>query len=548
MYQQNFNPTGSLWLSALLAALPLLAVLVLLGVFKWKAHWAGISGLVAGFLIAILPFAYGMPIAQALDSAVYGAARAVLLILWITFNAIWIYKMTERSGHFGVLRRAFQGISEDKRITAIVIAFSFGALIEALAGGGSPIAICAVMLIALGFEPMRAAVIALIANTAPVAFGGMGNPITILGSVTELPPEPFGAMAGRQTAFIALLVPFILVFVADGRRGLRQAWPAALVAGLSFGATQILMSQVNYLLTDIAAALVSAVVLVAFGKIWKPVETVGFTPSPTPIAGGSVDDPAFVRIHGRPGGDTTGDKIAAFAPYAIIISLFSIAQIPAIKTYLAGFTVKPAWPGLDLVNPAGKAVPVVYELPWASHPGTLLFVSGLLTLLVLRISPVSALATYGATIRQFGWAIITILSVFALAFVMQFSGQIQTLGLFLAGAGAFFAFLSPVVGWFGVAITGTDAGANALFAKLQTTAAGQLNIPPELFGAANSAGGVMGKMISPQNLAIGTAAVGLVGEEGNLFRRVIGWSAVLLLILCVLVFLQSTPVLGWMVP
>ncbi|MFI6318091.1 L-lactate permease [Nonomuraea sp. NPDC050556] len=544
MYKQDFDPTGNLLLSAILAALPLLTVLVLLGAFKWKAHWAGISGLVVGLLIAVLPFAYGMPVLMALDSAVYGAARAVLLILWITFNAIWIYKMTEKSGHFAVLRRAFQGISDDKRITAIVIAFSFGALIEALAGGGSPIAICAVMLIALGFEPMRAALIALIANTAPVAFGGMGNPITVLGDVLKTAPDPFGAMAGRQVAFIALFIPFVIVFIADGRRGLRQAWPAALVAGVSFGATQLVFSQFNYKLTDIAAALVSAGVLIGFGKLWKPRETVTLTP----VAGGSVDDPAFVRTHGRPGGDTSRDKIAAFSPYVIIIALFSVAQIPAVNAWLKTFTVKPVWPGMSLVSPAGKAVPVLYELNWAVHPGTLLFISGLITMLVLGISPGSAVQTYGATIRQFGWAIVTILAVFALAFVMQFSGQIQTLGLFLAGAGALFAFLSPIVGWFGVAITGTDAGSNALFAALQTTAAGKLGIAPELFGAANSSGGVMGKMISPQNLAIGTAAVGLVGEEGTLFRKVIAWSLVLLLALCILVFLQSTPVLSWMIP
>ncbi|NUR82740.1 MAG: L-lactate permease, partial [Nonomuraea sp.] len=382
----------------------------------------------------------------------------------------------------------------------------------------------------------------LIANTAPVAFGGMGNPITILGSVTGLPAEPFGAMAGRQVAFVALVIPFVLVFVADGRRGLRQAWPAALVAGVSFGATQIVFSQFNYKLTDIAAALVSAVVLVAFGKVWKPVETVGALPT---VAGGSVDDPAFVRTHGSPGGDSARDKVLAFLPYAYVIALFSVVQIPALKSALDGMAVKPVWPGMDLVNPAGKPVAVTYDLPWASHPGTLLFLAGLLTAVTLWTNPVRA---YWATVRQFGWAIVTILAVFALAFVMQYSGQVQTLGVFLAGAGAFFAFLSPIVGWFGVAITGTDAGANALMAKLQTTAAGQLNIPPELFGAANSSGGVMGKMISPQNLAIGTAAVGLVGEEGTLFRKVIGWSAALLLLLCLIVFLQSTPILGWLVP
>ncbi|MBO3745575.1 L-lactate permease [Streptosporangiaceae bacterium NEAU-GS5] len=544
MYQQDFNPTGSLLLSALLAALPLATVLVLLGALKWKAHWAGLSGLVVGLVVAIA--AYGMPVAQALDAGLFGGARAVLLILWITFNAIWIYNLTVKTGHFAVLQRAFTGISDDQRIQAIVIAFCFGALIEALAGGGSPIAICAIMLIALGFSPLKAAALALVANTAPVAFGGMGNPITILGTVTESDPSVFGAMAGRQTAFVAIFVPFILLFIADGRRGLRQAWPAALVAGLAFGATQIVVSSTfDYRLTDIAASLVSAVVLIAFGKVWKPGEVVA--PAPV-IAGGSVDDPAFVRKTG--GADTTADKILAFAPYAIIIVLFSLSVIEPIKTWLtqSWATAKFLWPGSDITNPAGKPVKVEYVLNWASAPGTLLFLSGVVTVLVLRIPIGTAIRTYGETLRQFGWAIVTILAVFALAFVMQYSGQIQTLGLFLAEAGTLFAFLSPVVGWFGVAITGTDAGSNALFGVLQTTAAGKLGEAPALFGAANSTGGVMAKMISPQSLAIGAAAVGIVGQEGEMFRKVIGWSVVLLLAVCVLVFLQSTPVLGWMVP
>ncbi|MEZ0071970.1 L-lactate permease [Planotetraspora sp. GP83] len=546
MFQQNFNPTGSLLLSALLAALPLATVLVLLGVLKWKAHWAGLAALAVGLVVAVA--AYKMPVGQALDAGLFGAARSVLLILWITFNAIWIYNLTVKSGHFAVLQRAFSGISDDQRIQAIVIAFCFGALIEALAGGGSPIAICAIMLIAVGFDPLKAAALALVANTAPVAFGGMGNPITILGAVTESAPDPFGAMAGRQTAFIAIFVPFILLFIADGRRGLRQAWPAALVAGLSFGATQIFVSSAfDYRLTDIAASLVSAVVLIIFGKLWRPSERV--LPVPT-IAGGSVDDPAFVRKHGSPAGDTTADRILAFAPYAIIIVLFALSVIEPLKTWLGeGWrTYKFLWPGADIANPAGKPVKVEYVLNWASAPGTLLFLSGILTFLVLRIGVGTAIKTYGETLRQFGWAIVTILAVFALAFVMQYSGQIQTLGLFLAGAGAFFAFLSPVVGWFGVAITGTDAGSNALFGVLQTTAAGKLGESPVLFGAANSSGGVMAKMISPQSLAIGAAAVGIVGKEGEMFRRVVGWSALLLLGLCVIVYLESTPVLGWLVP
>lgn len=549
MYTQNFNPTGTLALSALLAALPLVTVLVLLGVFKWRAHLAGLSGLAVAIAVAV--FGYQMSIWPALNSAAFGAGRSVLLVLWITFNAIWIYNMTVHTGDFAVLRRSFAAIGTDQRVQAIVIAFSFGALIEALAGGGSPVAICAVMLIAIGFHPLKAAALALVANTAPVAFGGMGNPITVLGSVTGTAPEPYGAMAGRQTAIIALFVPFALLLIADGMRGLKQAWPAALVAGLSFGATQMIVSNYNYKLTDIAAALVSALFLVVFTRVWKPREVLaGEAPPAVPaVAGAAVDDPAFERRVGRPGGDSALDIARAFAPYAIIIALFSLAQVIPIKKWLDSFTVTFAWPGLHINNPAGKAITATnYALNYAAAAGTLLFIAGLLTVLVLGVNPLTAIKVYGQTLRQFGWAILTILAVFALAFVMQFSGQISTLGVFLAKSGALFAFLAPLVGWFGVAITGTDAGSNALFGGLQTTAAAQLNASPTLFGASNSSGGVAAKMISPQNLAIATAAVGEVGQEGELFRRVIGWSALMLLALCVLSYLQSTPILGWMVP
>jgi lactate permease len=587
VYQQDFNPTGSLALSALLAALPLITLLVLLGGLKWKAHWAGAAGLVVALAVAII--VYSMSVGQALDAAAFGAALSVLLILWITFNAIWIYNMTVDTGHFAVLRRAFAKVSDDQRVQAIVIAFSFGALIEALAGGGSPVAIASVMLVAIGFHPMKAVALALIANTAPVAFGGMGNPITVLGTVTTSAPEPYGAMAGRQVAFIALLVPFILVFIADGRRGLRQAWPIALVAGLTFGASQIIFSMVNYKLTDIAASLISAASVVLFSKIWQPVEKVSYLTTAdstvsTAAGGGDVVDPAYARRVRAPlggGGDVLGadepegrggaavatggprnngpaddrnirdnpaDVAKAFAPYAIIVLLFSLAQITPIKTELEKATQKFNWPGLHVVNPAGKAVAATYNLNILTAAGTLLFVSGLLTMIVLLINPARAARIYGRTLVQFNWAIATILMVFALSYVMNLSGMIVTLGQFLAGAGALFAFLSPIVGWFGVAVTGTDAGSNALMGKLQITAAAELKASPVLFGAANSSGGVMAKMISPQNLAIGTAAIGMVGQEGTLFRKVFGWSVALLLLLCVIVYLQSTPVLGWMVP
>jgi lactate permease len=317
VYHQNFNPTGHAWLSALLAFLPLLALLILLGGLRWKAHWASLASVVVALAVAV--FAFKMPFTQALDAGAYGAARSVLLVLWITFNAIWIYNMTVDTGYFAVLRRSFARISDDQRVQSIVIAFSFGALIEALAGGGSPVAICTVMLVAIGFNPIKAVVIALVADTAPVVFGGLGNPITNLGAVTGIKPELFGAMAGRQTSFLAFLVPFILIYIADGRRGLRQVWPAALTAGLTFAISQAVFSQINYKLCDIFAALVSAIAVIILVRFWKPSERVVLTGTdgvetrvsadaqpvpqnpPPVVAGGAVDDAAATVPATSPG-------------------------------------------------------------------------------------------------------------------------------------------------------------------------------------------------------------------------------------------------------
>jgi lactate permease len=583
VYRQNFNPTGHLWLSALLAALPLFVLLFLLGGLRWKAHWASLVALVVAVLVAVLPGSagYHMPVGLALDSGLFGAARGVLIVLWITFNAIWIYNMTVDTGHFAVLRRAFARISDDQRVQAIVIAFSFGALLEALAGGGSPIAIASVMLIAIGFSPLKAVAISLVANTAPVAFGGLGNPITVLSPNNIQMAEHFGAVTGRQTSVLAFIVPFILLFIADGRRGLRQAWPAALTAGITFSVSQWIFSSISYKLCDIYAALISVVALLVLTRFWRPREELQFDtgrPEPVPVAGGAIDDATFVRQQGRPEGDSPGEIAKAFAPYALIVLVFTVAQLSLksfnVKGFLNPSTAKPPkwseflgvqyewlnwttvrfrWPGLHFLPPKGNAESgaSIYVLNWLGATGTLLFVSGLLTMIVLGVGIGRAARIYGRTLKQFNWAILTILMVFALAFVMQFSGQTNALGLYLAEAGGFFAFLSPIVGWFGVAITGTDAGSNQLFGPVQASAAASLKTPaylPFLFGAANSSGGVLAKMISPQNLAIGTAAIDEVGQEGNLFRKVIGWSLGLLLLLCTLVYLQSTPVLGWMIP
>src|SRR2546430_5849922 len=309
VYRQNFNPTGHLWLSALLAALPLFVLLFLLGGLRWKAHWASLVALVVAVLVAVLPGSagYHMPLRLALDSGLFGAARGVLLVLWITFNAIWIYNMTVDTGSAAVVRRWCAAISDDPRVEAFVIAFSFGALLEALAGGGSPIAIASVMLIAIGFSPLKAVAISLVANTAPVAFGGLGNPITVLSPNNIADAERYGAFTGRQTAVLAFIVPFILLYIADGRRGLRQAWPAALTAGVTFSVSQWVFSSISYKLCDIFAALISAVAVLILTRVWKPREELQVDtgrPGPVPGAGGGGGGPADVRKQGRPEGDS----------------------------------------------------------------------------------------------------------------------------------------------------------------------------------------------------------------------------------------------------
>jgi lactate permease len=468
--------------------------------------------------------------------------------------------MTVETGHFAVLRRSFGSISEDQRVQAVIIAFCFGALMEALAGFGTPVAICSVMLIGLGFRPIKAASVALVANTAPVAFGAIAIPIVTLSDITGLDKGDLGAMVGRQTPFLALIVPLILIAMVDGARGIRQTWPVAVVGGLAFAIGQFACS--NYIsveVTDIVAALLATGAIVGLLQVWRPGEPLlaedgaatGRFDRPA-AAGASVHDPVMEHEIARRDGtrpDRTADVVRAYAPYLIIIAVLSIAQIPAIKDALAKspWTTTFDWPGLNVVTPDGEAVSSqTFNFNWLPAAGTLLLISGLLTMAVLRVSPGRAVRVLGSTLTQLTWAIVTVMAVLALAYVMNQSGQIITLGLWAAGAGSFFAFLSPLIGWLGVAVTGSDTSSNALFGALQVTAAKENGIDQVLLAAGNSSGGVLGKMISPQNLAIGAAAVGMAGQEGDLFRRVLKWSLLLILLMCILVYLQST-VLDWMV-
>ncbi|GGK95413.1 L-lactate permease [Streptomyces flaveus] len=538
MYIQELEPVAdSLGLSALVAALPLVIVLILLGGVRMKAHLAGLIGLAAAALVAWL--AYGMPLGQTLSSAAQGAVFGLFPILWIVVNALWVYRMTVRTRHFDILRRSFGRLSDDPRIQALVVAFCFGALLEALAGFGAPVAICSVMLVALGFEPVRAAVVALVANTAPVAFGAMGTPVVTLAQVTGLPLDSVASVVGRQTPLLALVVPLVLVFLVDGRRGLRETWVPAMACGVAFAVAQFAAS--NYLsaqLADIGAALAGAGALVAVPQARRP--------AAEPVRAAVLTG---VRSEDLDEEDPRPEVVRAYAPYALIVAIFSVAQIPAVKDFLAKATRTFDWPFLNVANPDGEPVSGnVFSWPIVSTGGTLVLLAGVGTAVVLGVHARVAVKEWAATVHELRFAILTVTSVLALAYVMNLSGQAATIGYFVAAAGAGLAFLSPVLGWFGVAVSGSDTSANALFGALQVTAARESGLSPELLAAANSSGGVLGKMISPQNLTIACAAVGLAGREGDLLRKVLPWSIGLLLVMCLIVVGQSSVVLEWMLP
>ena len=584
-YQQVVDPLwGSLGLSALCAALPLILLFVLLGVFRVKAAKAAIISLLLSIILAIA--VWRMPVDQALSATAAGAFYGLFPILWILVNALWVYKLTVATPWFDALGRTIRSISNDLRILSILIAFCFGALLESLAGFGAPVAITAAMLMAAGMKPFKSAIVSLLANTAPVAFGAMAAPIIALNGVTGLPLHDLASMAGRQTPFIALIVPLLLVFIVDGKRGLKQTWPVALVAGAVFGIFQFITA--NYFaveLTDVVAAVATVAAVLLMLRVWQPKEIIQMSGQASGSGQDEEDRQSGASVSGRnPSSNPTGRVPAsasvteavsaaattrvmvpanasterpgpreiwmAVAPYLIIMTIFSIAQIPAVKNWLGVVgSVSFAWPGLDVIDADGKHVAAQkFKFDHLKATGTLLLISGVITMALYRISASQGLRIYWETLKQLRWTIVTVTSVLALSFVMNLSGQTTSLGLALASAGGFFALLSPVIGWLGVALTGSDTSSNSLFGQLQVAAAEQTGLPPVLMAAANSSAGVMGKMLSLQNLAVAAAAVGMEGSEGTLFRKLLGWSLGLLAVMILLVWLQSTPVLGWMVP
>ena len=558
MFQAVVDPVaGSLALSALVACIPLAAFFIMLVGVKAKAHVSALVALIVALVVAI--FAFGMPANLAALSGLQGACYGAFPIVFIIIMAVWFYEVTVVSGRSEDLKSLFDIVGGgDIRIQAVLVAFCFGGLLEALAGFGAPIAITATMILALGVKPAKAALAVLIANTAPVAYGAAGTPITTAGnmvaggdaSVALESAQHVAAIVGYQAPLFALFVPLLVVLILDGKKGLRDCWMHALVIGASFAITQWWCSNhFAYELTDVVASLVSLGVSVIFLHFVKPknVNDARERFGMEPIAEGEGTELAPVRAW------------MALVPYIIVVVVFAICKL-GIPALLASTDIKIPFPGLagNVLNAAGKDPGTTYNLNLLSNPGTMLLIAGLITTIVYSIFNEKGKyrITLGMSGKQLGqtfWAMrfssLTIVMVLGLAYVMNFSGMTISIGQFLAHTGSLFALLSPVLGWVGTAVTGSDTSANALFSSLQYEAAQSnaslAHVSPDLFLAANTMGGVIGKMISPQSLAI--AAVTTGEHESNLFKKVIPWSVGMLAVLCVLVFAESS-VLSFILP
>ncbi|WP_206785367.1 L-lactate permease [Amycolatopsis sp. MtRt-6] len=556
---QDYQPAGGLWVSALLAALPIIVLLVSLGVIRFSAHLSAALALVTALGVALL--LYRMPAALTFGSAAMGLVFGVWSVAWIAFHAVYFHNVTVATGRFDAIKRVLAGFSEDRRLQALLIAFSFGALLEGVAGGGSPIAITAAMMAALGFPPVKAVVLALLANTAPVAFGGLGNPLIVLGRLTapimHLKPEQatelFSAAVGRQVPVLALIIPAFLVVVLAGWKRMLEVWPAVLTAGLAFAAMQFVAA--NYIsasLVDVLAALTAMAALWLLTRFWQPATVWRF------------DGEEAVATKSLGAAQAERGALYAWLPYVILVLAIFLTRIGTIFKNLPTWLDLTkllhradwvfAWPGLH--NHVVQHPPITAkDTPYAAtltvdflfSPGTVALLAAVLAGFAMGARPKLLLATYAKTLHQMRWALATIFMILAIAFVMNYSGATQTLGLALATTGVVFPLCSAYIGWLGVFLTGSDASTNSLFGPMQVISAQQLDLNPILAGATNTSGGVMGKMISPQNLSIGATAIGQSGKEGSLLRQTFLWSLLLTAVVGVISLLQAT-ILTAMIP
>ncbi len=552
-WTQIYAPVGNLFVSALLASIPVVALLGALAFFHVKAHHAALLGLVLALGIAV--GVYGMPASMAGAAALNGALFGLLPIGWIILNAIFIYDITVKTGKFEVVKETIAGLAADRRIQVLLIGFAFGAFIEGAAGFGTPVAISAAMLIGLGFKPLPAAGLALIGNTAPVAYGALGTPIITLAKVTGLNELALSAMTGRQLPLFSLMIPFWLVWAMSGFRGMVEVWPACLVAGLFFAVPQFVVS--NFFgpsLVDIVAAATSILAMYVLLKFWQPKTTFRFADERG--ADLALEERrrsvGAAAAHRRP---TTREGLVAWMPWIVLSVFVFVWGLPAVKGWMNG-VFNPTWEIAGLHNLVLKAPPVAkalhpeaarYSLNLLSATGTGLLLSGVVSGLLLGLAPGALLRTYLATLKRVRFSLLTIAAMLALGFVTRFSGSDSTMGLAFASTGFLFPFFSPLLGWLGVALTGSDTSSNVLFGNLQVVTAQQVGMNPILAAASNSSGGVMGKMIDAQSLVVASVATNQHGQEGVILRYVFWHSLVLACLVGVVVFLQAYVFTG-MVP
>jgi lactate permease len=562
-FTQNFTVVGdNLALSAIVALIPILYFFWALAIKRMKGYIAGLTTLAVALIVAIV--AFKMPAGMALMSASQGAVYGILPIGWIIITSVFLYKLTVKTGQFDIIRNSVLSITEDRRLQALLVAFSFGAFLEGAAGFGAPVAISAALLVGLGFNPLYAAGLCLIANTAPVAFGAIGIPIIAVEGPTGIPAMEISKMVGRQLPFLSVFIPFYLIVIMAGFKRALEVMPAILVSGISFAVTQYLSS--NFLgpeLPDILSALVSLFALAIFLKFWKPKTIFKFAAEEELAATAAAKMPAKNK---QP--NTGAQVFKAWSPFLILTFIISIWGIPKIKLALTGhyegsnailkavnsvghaLTYIPEVPFLNnkVISTAGAPVAAVYKLEILGAAGTAILIAAIITKFVVGISWKSWAVTFGETLNELKYPVITIGSVVGFAYVTNASGMSTTLGMTLAKTGAvLFPFFSPFLGWLGVFITGSDTSANLLFGNLQKITATSIGMDPVLAVAANSSGGVTGKMISPQSIAVACAAVGLAGKESELFRFTIKHSLFLVTLIGILTFLQNG-VLSWMIP
>ncbi|MFC3901956.1 L-lactate permease [Acinetobacter marinus] len=548
-WQQMYDPMGNIWISSLIALIPIIFFFLALAVFRLKGSVAGTITVVLALLVSL--FAYKMPTMMAFASMVYGFFYGLWPIAWIILGAVFLYKVSVKTGQFDIIRASILSITEDQRLQMLLVGFAFGTFLEGAAGFGAPVAITAALLVGLGFKPLYAAGLCLIVNTAPVAFGAMGVPIIVAGQVSGVDTMEISQMVGRQLPFMVPIVLFWIMAIMDGWRGVKETWPAVVVGSLSFSLAQFLTSNfVGPELPDITAAIASLVALTVFFKYWKPKHIFRFE---------NQEMDAEVEAQAQKS-YSLGQIAKAWSPFAILTVMVTIWSVKPFKALFAkdgalhDMVLSIEVPYLhQLVQKMPPVVPsitdydAVYKFDWFSATGTAIIIAAIITIIFLKMKPKDAVATFGETLNELKVPIYSIGMVLSFAFIANYSGMSSTLALALAHTGSAFTFFSPFLGWLGVFLTGSDTSANALFSALQATTAQQIGVPEVLLVAANTSGGVTGKMISPQSIAIACAAVGLVGKESDLFRFTVKHSITFTIIMGIMITLQAY-VFPWMIP